>query len=176
MSMLDKKMNIMKKLILILIIVAMTFSGSAMLIPNVGKSPPPENTTIISTIFQANPVVAIVSPSFDIAPALPFIMFGHNELQASVPDSTNWAGPTCGLNNMISPNEETATPTNPIIRVKRFLGAVDSFALGYAELAPLTTLSMSVNALRQSEMKRFLGAGDSFARLYRAHPADRFTV
>lgn len=131
MSMLDKKMNIMKKLILILIIVAMTFSGSAMLIPNVGKSPPPENTTIVSTI-QANPVVvAIVSPCFDIAPALPFIMFGHNELQATIPiPETTWYGPTCGLNNMMNA-KRTATPTDPIVREKRFLGAGDRLARLY---------------------------------------------
>ena len=183
----------MKKIILILLIIVMAFSGSAMLvpIPNVGKSPPPENTTIISTIFQANPVVAaIVSPCIDIAPALPFVMFGQSELQAIVPDRTSWAGPTCGHNNMTSPNEETATPTDPIVREKRFLGAGDSFALGYAELAPLTTLSMSGNIMRSQKetsqtagnntvfrsLKRFLGAGDSLARLYRAYPADRFTV
>ncbi len=122
----------MKKLILILMIVVMAFSGSAMPIPNVGKSPPPENSTIIMTVFQANPVAtAIVSPSFDIAPALPFIMFGHSELQATMPiPETTWYGPACGHNNMMVANEE-ATPTDPIVREKRFLGAGDSFARLY---------------------------------------------
>lgn len=172
-------------------IVAMAFSGSAMPIPNVGKSPPPENSTIVSTV-QANPVVvAIVSSSFDIAPALPFIMFGHSELQATIPiPETTWYGPACGHNNMMVANEE-ATPTDPIVREKRFLGAGDSPVLGYAELAPMTTLSMSVNSSFEAptktsqiagdntafcSLKRFLGAGDSLARLYRAYPAGRFTV
>jgi hypothetical protein len=168
----------MKKLILILMIVAMAFSGFAMPIPNVGKSPPPENTTIISTV-QANPVVvAIVSPSFDIAPALPFIMFGHSELQATIPiPETTWYGPTCGHNNMMVANEE-ATRTDPIVREKRFLGAGDSPVLGYAELTPLAaSLCMSVNSSFEAptktsqatgdntafcSLKRFLGAGDRF--------------
>lgn len=105
----------MKKIILILLIVFMAFSGSTMPIPNVGKSPPPENTTIISTIFQANPiVVAIVSPSFDIAPALPFIMFGHSELQAMTPDRTSWTGPACGLNNMQACSVVPSIPSRQI--------------------------------------------------------------
>jgi len=158
-------------------IVAMAFSGSTMPITNVGKSPPTENSTTIMTVFEAPVVAAIVTPSFDIAPALPFIMFGHSELQATMPiPETTWYGPTCGHNNMMLDNEET-TPTDPIVRGKRFLGAGDSHELGYAELTPLTTLSMSVNSSFEAPTKTSQIAGDNtaFCSLKRfLGPGDRF--